>query len=291
MKTYFNTIAIAALTLVAITSCSKDNTEAVNSNDPLEVNITDGTILTRTSGNSWEAGNQIGVTMVKNNTYDIYNDQYNYPYSADETKASTNFTAYDTKLYFPVDVDTYVDFYTYYPYQSTMTDGIYKVDVSSGEMADIDLLRSLTTNKNKNSGDISLELEHRLSQLTMNITRGNNVPTSATITAKVEGMNTTADYDIYTDAISNVTTIADCPVTVVGNTATVILVPQTAGADANVIFTIAGENYTWNITDVVFTKGENLNYNITIKQEGVDVTGVTIGEWGNSTNTSTGTAK
>ncbi len=103
-------LAIAALTLVAITSCSKEATETINSNDPVAVTLSQGAI-TRTNGNSWVADDRIGVSMYDTGTSDICNSQQNYQYKADQTNSKTDFTAVGSDMFYPVD-GTMVDIFT-----------------------------------------------------------------------------------------------------------------------------------------------------------------------------------
>ncbi len=236
-------------------------------------------MITRTAGNEWVVGDQIGVFMTESAGTSIIDAKANVAYQASSSSSSSSFEPVSTVIYMPL-MGEMVDFYAYYPHsQSVSESGIVGVDVSSGVAADIDLLRAESASHNADSPSVALQFEHRLAQITMNITRGNNISTSAQITAKVVGSMTTAEYNIFTDVISNAGSVADLGVQVANDQASVIVVPQTMATDAVVLFTVEGRDYRWDISNLTFNSGDNYSYNIQINQNELVVSSATITPW------------
>ncbi len=282
-------LTFLALAVAAMVSCNKENNEVVNPNTPVEAKFTQG-VITRTSGNDWVQNDQIGITMTEATTHTISEGFENIRYKAVSSAGASDFTADGTIIYYPQD-GAPVDFYAYYPYQQGMIGGNFNVDVSSGDEADIDLLRAFVTGKNKDNRNVPLTFEHRLSHLTMNITRGQGVHRTEPITAKVVGSMTKAEYNIFTDQLTvTPNTAADIPVDVNGLKATVILVPQTMGANAAVVFTVDSEEYRWSLNNITFEKGKNHTYDITVTKSGIEVNGSIIEGWSTG-NGGSGTAQ
>ncbi len=271
---------IIALFIVALTGCSKNINKSIEQK-AVEAKFSKG-VITRTVGNEWIAGDQIGVFMTESDNATIVDTKLNVPYKAAISSATSSFTPVGTVIYLP-HVGDMVDFYAYYPYSTSVDDnGILKVDVSSGIGSNIDILRAKSTGHSVDKPSATLQFKHRLAQLTMNITRGSNISTSAEIAVNIVGSMTAADYNIFTDKITNLSENKILSAEVNNDVATVIIVPQTMESDVVVLFTVEGKEYRWEIGNIVFNSGDNYSYNIEIIQNELKVSSATITPWINS---------
>ncbi len=287
------TTILAAVALVALASCSKENTATTT--DKVAATFT-ATAITRVADNAWEANDQIGISMTVNGETTLADGDYeNVPHTVNKEGESGIFEADDEVIYFPVDGSS-VDFYAYYPQTNLDSDKNIEVSVATQNFSDIDIVAAKAVAKTKTSPIVTFSGEeaftHQLSKLTMTLKAGAGIDDLAGVVTTIKSQNTTAKYNIYTNAISGAATPKD--ITAVteadGSMAEAILIPTTAVAGSTIVFTLDGDNYIWDTSKIAFEQGSEHNYEITITKTGIEVTGATISNWGEGT-TGSGTAE
>jgi hypothetical protein len=290
--------AIVAATVM--TSCGNNEDEMNNGADRVAVKFQSTGVdvaQTRVTGNAWNAGDSIGIYMVDHSTTDIAEGAENIQYKANAGgTGQIGFTAASTVIYYPVPGS--VDFIAYHPYQSTLTNWIYKVDVSSGKQASqtgIDLLWGKAgTGYTKTTSSVNIPFTHRLAKLHLTVQAGAGVPALPGLTVAINGLHTTADFDVKTGgALTNVGTTAVITPRYAGSYQfEAILIPENITSQT-VSFSTGGNTYTWRISDNIgkFEAGKRYNYTVTLRKTGLIVTG-NIADWETAgTGTGTGIAE
>ncbi|MFI3323083.1 MAG: fimbrillin family protein [Rikenellaceae bacterium] len=269
---------IIALAAVALLSCSKESSEPQQSVEQKVEALFSKATITRSIENSWLKDDTIGISMVEQSTIAISDSKANIPYLANQSGATTAFSAQNSVIYLPQDGST-VDFYAYHPYQSTMTgSGDYSVDLSVDSNAKSDLLRAVVTSKSKSDSAVELNFSHRLSFLTINFTLGSGVESSE-VKAKILGIKTTANYNIFSDSFDNIPTAEDCLLEISDSTASLMVLPQSLASDTEVVFTVGNDEYIWKMDKIELEKGRNYIYNVTIHKTSITLDGSTITDW------------
>ncbi len=181
---------IAAMFIVALSSCKKDN----NTSDESQViEFVSESIATRvnTQGDEWTQGDQIGVYMIDEAASMVYS---NYQYEALTGGESTT-------RFVPVDDDNALEygedkmaFRAYYPYNSetlTTADATgTEIDCSDQTKADFLWAENLEAYR----GDlISLPFEHKMSRLELVITPMENISWLNGLEASIVGVLTTGE--------------------------------------------------------------------------------------------------
>lgn len=302
-----------AATALSLAACSSDDENMGVNDGPVAVQITAGIndVLTRASGQSWEAYDAIGVSVYTPTDGTSTLTQYtNMHYVT--TAGDGNFThsgGSSSGIFFQ-DADETVYFRAYYPFDEdsqenngevTITD--VTTDNQSGQK-DFDFMFAEGATASKNAPTIKFDetsnatdarFKHMMTRLILNITTDVNSGFSAsdiasgtyflrgivhsgtfdtaTGTAAATGTTTTTDWEItnYTSVANNV------------RTCSLILYPQ---SNASLTFkaTINGQDYTSEAFKPALNASTSYEYDITIKKTGVTVSDCTIVGWGDPEN-------
>ncbi len=286
---------LAALALVALASCAKENTAADVATDQVAAEFT-AAAITRVADNAWEANDKIGITMTVSGTTTIADGDYdNVPHTVTEAGESGIFTPDSEVIYFPVDGSA-VDFYAYYPCSTLDADDNLAVSVATQSFSDIDIVAAKAETKTKAAPTVTFSgdeaFAHQLSKLTITLKVGEGIDDLAGITTTIKGQYTTAKYNLYTSAISAMGDISDIVAITDadGTKAEAILIPTDAIAGSSIVFTLDSDDYTWDTSLIAFEQGCEHNYEITVTKTGIIVTGATINDWNNGAG-GTGTAE
>lgn len=281
--------------LLLLTGCGNDNeTETPGGDGRVALQVSSG-IETRATDTAWESGDAIGIYMLKAGTTDISEEAENRRYFTANGGNDFTTTAEQT-IYFPRDGST-VDFTAYYPHRTTLTDGVFALDVSSQtDLSAIDLMTANVTSTeaaplDKNHPAVAFSFRHRLTKLELNIAAGNGISEADLKGLKVEitRQRTSGSYDLQYGVFSvnrepentvTMNTAAD------GTLAQAILLPNLDGinpaiAGREFLFTLGttGEVFRWSVPDdKLFGQGDRNIYNITINRTGLTVT-ATIEDW------------
>ncbi len=297
-----------AATALSLAACSSDDENTGVNDGPVTAQITAGIndVLTRASGQSWEANDAIGIsTYTPDGGTATLTNYANKKYVT--TAGNGTFTresgAEASGIFFQ-DADETVYFRAYYPFQGTDgTDaetitGITTSDQSAQEDFDFMFAEGATASKDaptikfdETSNATDARFKHMMTRLILNITTDANSGFSAsdisdgtyflsgivhsgsfntaTGTAAATGTTTTSDWEItnYTSVAGNV------------RTCSLILYPQ-SGASLTFKTTIDRQDYTSDEFTPELNASTSYEYDITIKKTGVTVSDCTIVGWG-----------
>lgn len=269
-----NQLLFLATAAAAVTSsCQKapvseqEITKAVTFSSTISNQVT-----TKAAGANWESNDAIGVFMKTGSGLSnvlASNKQYV------TTKGDGNFNASSTteEINYPADGSN-VDFIAYYPYQTTITNNIYPVNVADQTQQNkIDLLyANNVTGANKNKPNAQLQFGHKLSKVELTVAAGTGVSSLSGLTVTYNGLNTTANFDLATGTLAagaNPTAIK--AKTTAGTSTTLaeaILLPVANVAGAKVEFKIGNETYTWTLpSSTTYEAGKKYSYNITLQEQ------------------------
>lgn len=255
--------------------------------DQMPATFTAGIAQSRASGSSWDANDTIGIYMLEAGTTTVVEGAANRKYLT--AAADGNFAPADAAqaIYFPVDENRKVDFIAYYPQTATVTDTVYKVDVSSQTTpAAIDLMYSNNaTGRDKLAPKVALEFTHRLSRVEVNVTAGTGFTADDLqgLSISLSGQPTQGEFNVLTGGLSlapetatvTLNTAAD------GRAASAIILPQGEMSSRRLTFGMRnGFNFAWNIeTTRTFEAGKKTLFNITLARTEIIMT-TSILPWG-----------
>ncbi|MFR9602693.1 MAG: fimbrillin family protein [Rikenellaceae bacterium] len=284
-------IIYSALALLTLASCSKtDETTTITTDG--EVRIT-SSIATRTSGNTWDSGDEIGVYMSTNGA-DPYvvgdlgeNVLYTTTYGDGTFTTSTT-----TTLYYPASGN--VNLLAYYPYVATTADYTFDAEAYPVNVAvqttqgDIDLMVATVTNQAKTISPVGLVFDHKLSNIVLNVTNGDGYANLSAIgkISKIElsGGVTTADFNLTNDDISlgSDTETIEFVVsqTTTAITAEAIIIPQTlSNSNATLsVTTEAGAVHTVALNGT-YDIGSQYSYDLKLSLTALTISGAKIEDW------------
>lgn len=275
-----NLFYLGALSALVLTGCK--------SNDDNSEWMTDGVVFTshiegmasRASGTAWSDGDQVGIFMTAGGT-DYENRQYT-------ASSDGNLTPAGQALKYPEEGTA--DFFAYYPYQTSISNKTYAVNVSDqSDPTKIDLLYATQTGVGH--GDVvNFGFTHELSQIVINITKDETINSLSELTIKASGMNTQADFMLGDGTLNakDSKTDFDMNVKVDGETATAeaIVIPTADLTGAKLVFTLNGIDFTWDMTvsgGGGFVKGTKYTYNAILStgngQPSVNMGNASIDDW------------
>lgn len=290
---------LMALTATVLLAGCSDNVDTGTENDTRVPLLISGDIdlKTRAHDKTWDAGDAIGIYMTNAGTVTVAEGAENRKYVTAEGNGAFK-PAESQTIYFPISGDK-VDFLAYYPFESTLPNGVLTVDVNAQtDQQAIDLMTARTVSTaekplDKEHYKVSLNFTHRLTKLSLTIAAGNGISPRDLKGLKVEITNQRTEgsyaplFDVFAVASEPIKpvvlrTAAD------GTSADAILIPTTGAEGINpivvgrqLVFTLAGtgEIFRWNISDdKAFKQGDKNIYGITINRTSLDVT-ATIKDW------------
>lgn len=203
MKNVKTLLAVLSL-LFAFSACNRED-KPTDIPAPEKRNVTftssiGGENYTRASNASWDTNDKIGVFMKTAgqtlSSSSILSFAENIPYIT--TNRATFDALYDSeKISYP-DNGAAVDFIAYYPYQTTISSFIYKVNVSNQSSQEaIDLLYSNNSvNQNKNTHQSNLVFSHQLAKIKIVVETGSGISTLNGLSVNISGVASTADFDL-----------------------------------------------------------------------------------------------
>ena len=274
MKTRFFAFAALALTLAAC-----DN-EILNNDGPVAAKfIADITPATRVNseGTDWTDGDRIGVTGA---------DYTNVPYKRENGKFVTD----GTTIYFN-DTETKT-FNAYYPYQSD--GGTVSVSTAADKQGSgIDFLFASGATGDTHNPTVSFTGDHAfhhcMSLIKFTFKAGDGIIFNETEPAgyTLEGLKHEGTFDTATGTTA-VTEAVESPITMQlggATTSQVIILPQEVNSSLNLKVSYNGQSYIAQLklpatpTANFYTAGYAYTYNVTLNNNGVDVSDPTINPW------------
>ncbi len=283
-----NLLYMGALSTLALVSCTNndDNSEWYGS----EGIVFYYCIQSRVSGNTWNANDEVGIYMMNaGGTIDAATAQ-NKKYIAQTNGTLT--AASGNGIYLPESGS--VDFIAYYPYTTSVSGNKIAVNVSDqSKPAAIDLIYSNGTKgvAATTSSNISLTFTHKLSKMTINVSKDATIETLNGLTIDMNGISTEGEFNLGNGTLTATagTNQKDVAMNVnaEGTTATAIILPTAASTDQTAVtlkFNLAGKSYTYTLTDAsIFEEGKNVTFNANLSINNgkpvVTVGTATIEDW------------
>lgn len=283
-----NLLYMGALSTLALVSCTNndDNSEWYGS----EGIVFTTAIQSRVSGNTWNANDEVGIYMMNaGGTIDAATAQ-NKKYIAQTNGTLT--AASGNGIYLPESGS--VDFIAYYPYTTSVSGNKIAVNVSDqSKPAAIDLIYSNGTKgvAATTSSNISLTFTHKLSKMTINVSKDATIETLNGLTIDMNGISTEGEFNLGNGTLTATagTNQKDVAMNVnaEGTTATAIILPTAASTDQTAVtlkFNLAGKSYTYTLTDTsIFEEGKNVTFNANLSINNgkpvVTVGTATIEDW------------
>lgn len=283
-----NLLYMGALSTLALVSCTNndDNSEWYGS----EGIVFTTAIQSRVSGNTWNANDEVGIYMMNaGGTIDAATAQ-NKKYIAQTNGTLT--AASGNGIYLPESGS--VDFIAYYPYTTSVSGNKIAVNVSDqSKPAAIDLIYSNGTKgvAATTSSNISLTFTHKLSKMTINVSKDATIETLNGLTIDMNGISTEGEFNLGNGTLTAAagTNQKDVAMNVnaEGTTATAIILPTAASTNQTAVtlkFNLAGKSYTYTLTDAsIFEEGKNVTFNANLSINNgkpvVTVGTATIEDW------------
>ena len=271
--------SIVALFAIILSSCTKGDpiTESLDA----KFFSTIGAMDTRASNTSWAANDAIGIYALNTGNplaaANIYNGSENIKHVTTVGNGVFDAAVPTEKIQFPANGDK-LDFIAYYPYQTTISGYIYSVDVANqSNLPNIDLLYSNNAIQKDNSSPVvTLNFKHLLSKLVLNIETGAGISNLTGLTVSVNDLNTKANFSLVDGTIPaasfstpQAVTPTVAAVTTTTATTEAILIPGQDLQNAEIIFTLGGENYKWTPGAKVLESTKKYTYNIKLSLAGV----------------------
>ena len=233
--------------LLVLGACDKTAQQVVDDEKQTVVQFTsvvEGDAVTRATGSSWAANDRIGVFMKQAGgtlgAGTIVGEGDNVPFITKQ--GNGNFLSDGKAIEYPSDGSA-VDFIAYYPYQSTLDNYIYKVDVTNqSKPEEIDLLYADNlTNRTATSTTGNLQFYHQLSQLVLNLSSSDNTDFS-NLSVTISGVKTKANFNLVDGSLTvDEKSIATGTMRRVGNAAEAILLPANTINGIKLTLTLNGK--------------------------------------------------
>ena len=278
--------------LAIFASCSDSDVGGlIGDANEVKFSATIGELQTRVTDNSWDTGDAIGVYALNaGNTLSdaaIFDEKSNVKYT---TTGNGIFTAASAQINFPETGN--LDFVSYYPYQTTIIDYKYNIDVSNQfNLATIDLLYSNNAKgESKDIKDVDLDFDHILAKLVFNIELGSDITSLEGLTVSINNIIIDGELALANGIVSIGSTKKDIvPNVTVDNdnqsaTATTIVVPGQNLQDVEIVFTLGEKDFKWTPTSQELASSMKYVYNLILTLDGSGMPRVvpikaTISDW------------
>lgn len=279
-------LLLAGLLLLGFASCTDDNDDNANVEVGDAVQFTSAItgMQAKAAGDTWTAGDQVGIYMVKTGSTLVINEARNMKYTADA--AGKLSAAGDDAIHYPASENTAVDFIAYHPYQSALDNYTYAINVKDQSQPEkIDLLYSSNAVGVTNAkSSVNLEFVHKLTKIAFNISAGDGLTDADLNNLKINiiGLNTVAECNLATSQINNVRTKEAITALTAANgkSSQVIVIPS-----ADVIYDLEFElsnGITFEskgTAPVTFESGKIHTFNISVGASQVEISEGTITDW------------
>lgn len=269
----------SVILLLTLGACDKEVQQSVNDEGQTFVRFTsvvEGDVVTRASGSSWKAKDEIGVFMKKNGasltSETIVGGGDNASFITNS--GDGNFLSKGASLPYPEDGSA-VDFIAYYPYQSTLNNYVFKVDVTDQSKPEtIDLLYADNlVGRTQSSMTGNLQFYHQLSQLILNLSSSDNTDFTG-LTASISGVKTKADFNLADGSLSvDGNSAGTVNMRRAGNAAEAILLPASAVNGIKITLALNGKTKEISLPSSVtsLAKGQKYTFSVNISNGGSQV--------------------
>lgn len=276
--------------LALFASCSQLDVEgdAMNKGSKAQFYGAIGDVQTRVSGDSWVAGDFIGIYAINHGKRlggdgAIFGRFANVKYITDAAGRFTVASGGSPIVYPPTGNN--LNFVAYYPWREAIADYTVPIDVSTQVFADIDLLYANEANAGHNKdnadADIALSFNHMLSKVVVMIERGDGVNSLANLEA---AFNVVTDgwLDLANGVVRTGTTKGDiAPVVEIatgGNAAriTAMVVPGQNMSGVAFNFSLDGKDYTVNPDERVLDSSKQYIYKYKMLADAIEAVGTGV---------------
>lgn len=264
---------IIMLTVTMASMLSSCTGVEVEQKDNYKAKFTGGT-STRASGNIWDAGDQIGISMYGQDSGEVIEDYQNYCYDAATGGTSVNFAQKSGEMYFPYGY-VHIDFYAYYPYKEGTTD---KISIDTEARRTEDIMYAKKAWNAKNSGLIvPLQFEYKLAKVIVKIISGSGSPDISNGQVAVNYGYRQGTMDLTTGEITKTgtTTSTVTVFTSTGNSNEYygLIIPQTLPSGSHLSVQVDGTSGTISLANSVFETNKVYTYNVTVNKDNVKLEG------------------
>lgn len=248
---YYQIYPYALLALLFM-ACSGGDEKIIES-DPIMFVSQAGSFAGSSETGQWQSGDLIGVYMFESGTTTPLSNASNVIYKAGSTGTTTTFSS-TTPLKYPTD-GSLVSFAAYYPYSSAVSNLVYPISLAN--QADGTSKHDLMTANSAQglsihtSANVSMTFQHQLTKVAFRFVDKNGTTLSPTALT-IEGMNTTANFNIATNMIQNASGVTTITAYKTANGEyEAILLPVTVNANTHLVnYTMDGNSFEWSLTQV-----------------------------------------
>ena len=278
---------------MALCAACSDSDVGGLTGDANEANFsaTIGELQTRVTDNAWDETDAIGVYALKaGNTLSdgaIHDGKSNVKYT---TTGNGTFKPAGAPITFPESGE--LDFVSYYPFKSAITNYKYSIDVSTqSNLAAIDLLYSDNAKgESIAKQNVALSFKHMLSKLVFSVGLDNDLTSLEGLSVSINNVvvdgelslaNGTVAIGASKKKITPNVNIANDKETA---TITSIIVPGQNLKDVQVVFTLGGNTFEWTPTSQELASSMKYSYSFKLTLDGAGVPTIvpvqaTISDW------------
>lgn len=271
-------------------SCSK-NEDITPDAGKLPINISVGQ-QTRANDEVFEDGDEVGIYVVNydGSTADALAESGNQADNSKFTYSNSVWTP-DETIYWK-DANTAADFYAYYPYSASANISAHPFSVQADQSTEdafwaSDFLWGKTANVSPTPNTVSIQTNHSLSRIIVNIKPGEGFTAeswaAATKAVKICDVKISATIDLSTGVASATGNAGEVIPLAAAETGTTIsykamIVPQVVADNSKlVVVTVDGIDYVYR-KGYTFSRNTVHPFTVTVNKSGSSVD-VTIGEW------------
>lgn len=288
MKKVFRQFLAASLILISA-GCSKTATTGHDSDESMELTLTVSTGLpgkAMVTDSQLSDGSEVGACVIgtDGNLYDgLPYDNIRYvadgvhPYQSWNPDMSVMLSANKAVLY------------TYYPY-SRQVSSLKSIPVTASSTSQTDYMYGTPVRGLYNhSSSASVTLNHALSAIRVSLARGtySGEGVVSEISVRSEGISCRATLDATSGTLSDFqeSNTKICPSISAFNLNSktdtdIIIIPNGTKSAIEIEITIDGEKFSLHTVPVTLNKGIVASYNITVNNGSADISGMTVKEWG-----------
>lgn len=273
-----NFFLLAFVVMLVFVNCSKEN--SIDQEIGKEVKVTatfsgmsvSSEVTTRVTDTSWEKDDAIGLFMMNSGVaLDESALASNVKYITDGTQEFNNPS--QNKIYYPFNKKN-VDIIAYYPYDSSIKDLTYEIDVTNQiKLSDIDLLYSNEIKSvNSTAGIVNLHFIHQLVKVIIKLDVGDTGVELNKFSAIIANVNRSALFSLANGEISNKNDIGNINFNVRSNnkTAEAILLPEDDLSDKELIITIDETSFSLSLDNTAkdnkFKQSNIYTYSIALRE-------------------------
>ncbi len=283
-------ISIVTATLMLLVSCQNileysvtDNKDAKNL---LSIKVRTDTYTTKdvNLSNALPDGSSIGLFMRNVDPNDLYqHDLRNFKFTATSNE--------EEQLWQPEHAvylnNELCSIHAYYPYDEDVSD-VTAIPVTTAEQTDY-MYAGNTIEVNTDNHTATIEMEHALSVITLNIKRGTYTGTGSITKVGLNGngiaqaaqMNAeTGKFHDYIGVNSMITQNVDLTMDEAGQYVHTLVIPNGETSPVRITLWVDGNEYYVVTPGTQFEQGVRYEYTLTIDQDEMGISNVHIGDWG-----------